>query len=181
NAITNTSTNDVINHYCFSVTNSAHGSSFTGTMTLVWNRQNMQASINNLDLFLYNMSSSSLVASSVSLVDNVEHIYVPQLPAGRYDLEVLKHGGAITTTNETYALSFEFFSVQLSVTSTTNGILLSWPVFPDGFQPQAAASPMNSSWNWINTTPAITNGQNFLPMGTGSASEYFRLCRFRSP
>ena len=184
NAITNATTNDFINHYCFSVTNSAKSTPFTGTMTLVWNRQNMLTTINNLDLFLYNMANGSLVASSVSSVDNVEHIYVPQLPAGRYDLEVLKHGGGATnfaTTSETYALVFEFFSVKLTVTPTPGGLLMSWPVFPDGFQLQAASNPTAPSWNWVSATPTITNGQYSVFVGTGITEEYFRLCRFRSP
>jgi hypothetical protein len=181
NAITNATTNDFINHYCFSVTNSTRSSPFTATITLVWNRQNTQATINNLDLFLYNMNGGTLVASSVSQVDNVEHIYIPQLPAGRYDLEVLKHGGAITTASETYALAFEFFSVQLSVTPAAGGVLVSWPVFPDGFQVQATTDPTAGMWNVVNTTPTITNGQNTLLIGTGSASQFFRLNRFRSP
>ncbi len=184
NAITNSATNDFINHYCFTVSNGVHGASFTGTMTLVWNRQNTKATINNLDLFLYDMNTGSLIASSVSQVDNVEHIYLPQLPAGRYDLEVLKHGGVVpnfTTASETYALAFEFFSVQLTVTPTPGGLLLSWPVYPDGFQPQSTASPSAPSWNWVNTTPTITNGQNTLLIGTGSVGEYFRLYRYRFP
>ena len=183
-AITNTAANDVINHYCFSVTNSAGSAPFTGTMTLVWNRQNMQATINNLDLFLYDMKSGSLVASSVSQVDNVEHVYVPQLPPGRYDLEVLKHGGILpgfTTPAETYALAFEFFSMQLSVTTTTNGVWLSWPVFPDGFQLQTCSSLDTPSWAGVSMTPTITNGQNRVLVGTGVPWEYFRLYRFRFP
>jgi hypothetical protein len=181
NSITNTNSTDVINHYCFSVTNSARSAPFTGTMTLVWNRQNMQATINNLDLFLYDMKSGSLVASSVSQVDNVEHIYVPQLPPGRYDLEVLKHGGTITTPSENYALAYEFFAVQLSVTATAGGVWLSWPVYPDGFQLQTCSSLNTSSWTGVSMTPTITNGQNRVLVGTGIPWEYFRLYRYRFP
>ena len=184
NSITNTAATDVINHYCFSVTNSAGNSPFTGTMTLVWNRQNTRTNINNLDLFLYNLNGGSLIASSVSQVDNVEHIYVPQLPPGRYDLEVLKHGGAstnFTTNSETYALAFEFFAVQLSVTPAAGGVLLSWPVYPDGFELQAASIPTAATWNSISTTPTITNGQKYLLLGTGDGGEFFRLLRFRFP
>jgi hypothetical protein len=111
----------------------------------------------------------------------VEHIYVPQLPPGRYDLEVLKHGGANTTASETYALAFEFFSVQLTVTPTAGGLLLNWPVYPDGFQPQSTASLTAPSWNWVNSTLTITNGQYHVLVGTGITTEYFRLYRFRSP
>ena len=188
NAITNATTNDFINHYCFSVTNNAKNAPFTGTMTLVWNRQNTQATINNLDLFLYNMANGSLVASSVSSVDNVEHIYVPQLPAGRCCsiLEVFfKHGGALDQLHnhfwQMHALVFEFFSVKLTATPTPGGLLMVWPVFPDGFQPQAASSATAPSWTWISATPAITNGKYSVFVGTGVSAEYFRLYRFRSP
>jgi Subtilase family len=180
NAITNSAITDAINHYCFSVTNSAGNSPFTGTMTLVWNRHYTTATINNLDLFLYNMKNGSLIASSISQVDNVEHIYVPQLPAGRYDLEVVKHGGAIAnfiTAPETYALAFEFFSVQLSITPVTGGLLVSWPVYPDGFQLQSSSSLASPSWNYVATT--VTNGQNCALVGIGGAGDFFRL--FRNP
>lgn len=180
NTISSSSTMDAINHYCFSVANSAGDSPFSATMTLVWNRQLNQTNINNLDLFLYDMNKGSLVASSTSRVDNVEHIFLPQLPAGRYDLEVLKHGGSITTTSEIYALAFEFFATRLTVTPAAGGVLVSWPVFPDGFQLQTASSP-NGSWSNIGATPAITNGQNCVLVGTGIPVEYFRLARWRDP
>jgi hypothetical protein len=81
----------------------------TATITLVWNRQLNEMNINNLELFLYDATSGALVASSESAVDNVEHIRVDNLPAGRYNFQVLKHGGAgRVSANETYGLAFEF-------------------------------------------------------------------------
>ncbi len=180
NTVSSGPTNDAINHYCFRVTNGAGGSPFSATITLVWNRQYNQTSINNLDLFLYDMSNGNLVASSTSRVDNVEHIFLPQLPAGRYDLEVLKHGGSIVSASETYALAFEFFAAQLTVTPVPGGVLLSWPVYPDAFQLQSCNGP-KSPWSFVSATPGITNGQNFVFAGTGIPMEYFRLCRWRDP
>lgn len=93
-------------HYLFDVT-SATGRTMTATLT--WNRHQGQSGINNLDLFLYNALSGTLVASSESLVDNVEHICSTNLPPGRYDLQVLKQGGSgRVTASETYGLAFEF-------------------------------------------------------------------------
>jgi hypothetical protein len=93
-------------HYLFDVT-SVTGRTMTATLT--WSRHQGQVAINNLDLFLYNALSGTLVASSQSLVDNVEHICATNLPPGRYDLQVLKQGGAgRVTASETYALAFEF-------------------------------------------------------------------------
>ena len=40
-----------------------------------------------------------MVAESDSLVDNVEHIYLPSLGAGLYDLEVVKRGNSGTNTD----------------------------------------------------------------------------------
>jgi Subtilase family len=180
NTISSSSPKDTINHYCFSVNNGAGGSPFSATITLVWNRQLNQSAINNLDLFLYDMTNGNLVASSTSLVDNVEHIFLPQLPAARYDLEVLKHGGAMVSPSETYALAFEFFAARLNVKPVAGGVLVSWPVYPDAFQLQSCNGP-NSPWSFVGATPGITNGQNCVFAGTGIPAQYFRLCRWRDP
>lgn len=73
----------------------------TLTATLIWLRQSGCSNINNLDLSLLT-ESGELLAASTSTVDNVEHLHLPALPAGRYLLEV---SGA---ADETYALAFDF-------------------------------------------------------------------------
>jgi hypothetical protein len=181
NWITNTLATDAINHYCFEVTNSAGTSPFTGTMTLVWNRHYNTPTINNLSLYLYNMANGNLMASSTSSVDNIQHIYVPSLPAGRYDLEVLKHGGTITSTTENYALAFEFFAIQVAITPSTNGLLMvTWPAYPDAFQLQVTyslASPI--SWIGVASTLNPTNGQYFVFLNpVVESAQYFRLYRY---
>jgi len=93
NTNTSSSTSDGVNHYYFNVTNGVSEAMFTATATLVWNRQRNKSGINNLNLFLYNAANSNLVAVSTSAVDNVEHIFVPNLAQGRYDLQVWKAGG----------------------------------------------------------------------------------------
>ena len=46
-------------------------------------------------------------------MDNVQHIYVPNLPRGRYDLQVVKYGGiSELTPSETYALAFQFYPIS---------------------------------------------------------------------
>ena len=100
---------DGVNHYYFDVTNSMNGADYIATATLVWSRHLGETNINDLDLYLYNCANSSVVACSTSRVDNVEHIWLPQLPPGRYDLQVLKNGGTnVVSDAETYALAFEF-------------------------------------------------------------------------
>ena len=113
--LASSATNDAVNDYFFNASNGAV------TATLVWNRQLGQTNINDLDLFLFNAANSNLVACSTSRVDNVEHIFVPQLAAGRYDLQVLKNGGTnVVSDAETYALAWAFVSPTLSIADVRN-------------------------------------------------------------
>jgi hypothetical protein len=45
--------------------------------------------ISNGDLFLYDAVTGTQIALSTSVVDNVEHLYLPSLKAGLYDLQVV--------------------------------------------------------------------------------------------
>jgi hypothetical protein len=179
NTISSTASSDSVNHYYFNVSNGMNNASFTATATLVWNRQLNKTSINNLDLFLYNVASSNLVDSSTSLVDNVEHLWLPQLPNGRYDLQVLKHGGNNTvSSSETYAVAFEFFSMSLRVAPSGTNVVLTWPVYPDGFVVQTTSSLTPPVvWSTLNATSLVTNNQNQVTLGAGNTSQFFRLQR----
>jgi hypothetical protein len=174
-----TATSNGVVHYRFNLTNAASSSPFTVTATLVWNRQKRKVNINNLDLLLVNADSGTLVAGSTSLVDNVEHIYLPQLPPGRYDLQVWKRGGAFVSAAEPYALAFEFFSQPLNITSTADGTLLTWPVYPAGFTVQVAtnlAPPL--TWTSLtNLAPTLTDGQNCVLWPPTEGVQVFRLIR----
>jgi hypothetical protein len=179
NTITSSATSDEINHYYFNVTNGSSNAAFTATATLVWNRQLNKTNINNLNLFLYDAVSSNLVAASTSVVDNVEHIWLPQLPPGRYDLQVLKNGGLNPVSNsETYALAFEFFSLSLKVVPSGTNVVLTWPIYPTGFTINTATSltpPI--TWNTLNATPTVINSQNQVTLGVTNASQFFQLQR----
>jgi hypothetical protein len=179
---TNTSgaSSDEIDHYYFNVTNSFSNAIFAATATLVWNRQRSQTNINDLNLFLYNAANSNLVVSSTSLVDNVEHIFVPQLAPGRYDLQVWKAGGIprvnIVSSSETYALAWEFSSTLLNVAPSGGNLLLSWPIYPDGFVLASATNLVASiTWNTNNPVPLVTNGQNQVLVIATNAGQFFRL------
>jgi hypothetical protein len=165
-----------VNHYYFNVTNALVNSSFAATATLVWNRQVNQTNINDLNLFLYNCANSNLVACSTSIVDNVEHIFLPKLPQGRYDLQVWKAGGnAIVSTSETYALAWTFSSTQLAISKIGTNVNLSWPVYPAGFAVAATTNLTSPNWQ-TNLPPAVfTNGQNIISVPTTNAAEFFRL------
>jgi autotransporter-associated beta strand protein len=97
---------------------------YTFTATLDWERhfnsnQSVPLGINNLDLYLYNTTTDTLVDSSNSTVNNVQCVYDQGLqPGDRYDLEVLKTGGipgvtlGVVSNSETYALAFNFTAMQ---------------------------------------------------------------------
>jgi hypothetical protein len=176
---TNTSSSlpasDGVNHYYFNLTSN---SLFTGTATLVWNRQLNTTGINQLDLYLYNATSGSLIALSSNTVDNVKHISVPHLPPGRYDLQVLKSSGNSVSSSETYALAFEFFTMPLSLTPSGNNVVITWPDYPAGFVLESTATPTSSgSWSAVSATPTVTNNQNSVTISTSSGQQFFRLNR----
>ena len=105
--VANTPTSETVNHYLIDLRGA--NQTFTVKASLVWMRQQGQLAINDLDLFLYDAVSNTLIASSQSTVDNVEHLFLTNLPPSRYDLQVLKNGGAKRITgSESYALAFEF-------------------------------------------------------------------------
>ena len=169
--IASSATNDTVNHYFF---NAAGGSI---TATLVWNRQLGATNINDLDLFLFNAANSHLVACSTSRVDNVEHIFVPPLAAGRYDLQVLKNGGTnVVSDAETYALAWAFISPTLSIAKSGANAVLTWPVYPADFGVETATNLISPNWTTNNVSAAaVTNNMNSLFLNATNASQFFRL------
>ena len=146
---------DAVHHYFFDLRNDSNRV-FTLTATLVWNRQFGQTAINNLDLFLYDAGTSILLAASQSAVDNVEHLYVTNLPPRRYDLQVLKRGGvSAVTQSETYALAFDFgppIAAQLANPSRVG----------NAFQVQVMGEPYTryavlGTDDFLTWTPVATN------------------------
>jgi hypothetical protein len=107
NTISSSATKDAVHHFFFDL-RSDSGRVFTLTATVTWHRDLNQTSLNNLDLFLFDAVKGSQLAASQSGVDNVEHLYLTNLPAGRFDLQVLKHGGSALQKDEVYALAFDF-------------------------------------------------------------------------
>ena len=103
---------------------------------------------------------------STSLVDNVEHVYVPQLAQGRYDLQVWKAGGipglTIVSAAEPYALAWEFFSTFLTATPSGGDLLLSLRLIRTAScwhrRPASCRQLFGSTGN--NPAPVVTNGQN---------------------
>ncbi len=106
-SLSTSGTSDAVDHYFFQL-KAGDSASFTFTSTLVWERHQNQTTINNLDLFLYDADSGALITNSISTVDNVEHLYIPQLAPGNYVLQVVKLATGKVSVSENYALAFAF-------------------------------------------------------------------------
>jgi hypothetical protein len=168
---------DAVNHYYFNLS-SFPGSQFTLTTTLVWNRDSGQSAVNDLNLFLYNTADGSLVAASTSTVDNVEHLFLTSLPAGRYDLQVEKNPTAQVSANETYGLAFEFFNMSLSIAQTNGSVAISWPLTPTGFSLESTASLIPPApWTTVLASVSTSNGRNLAILPISEQSQFFRLAR----
>jgi hypothetical protein len=131
----------------------------------------------NLELFLYDTASNTLVTCSTSSVDNVEHIFVPKLPAGRYDLQVLKRN-TLPASAEDYALAFDFAPVQLSMARSDTNVVVSWPASPAGFVLQTAAdfdAPV--SWQDVSAHSVLSNEMNTVTLPPAAAMQFYRLFR----
>jgi len=186
---TSSSSSDVIHHYYFNVTNSGTAA-FLTSATLVWNRHSNASynpgisppniiGINNLRLYLYNTANSNLVICSTSAVNNVQHIYLPKLAPGRYDLQVWKAGGSgIVSTAEPYALAFAFMPVPvLSMGRSGTNVTVSWPAFPAGYLAQATTNLLPTPvWSTNNLLGfSVTNQQIVLPLPPTNQARFFRL------
>lgn len=177
NTNTSSSLADGVNHYFFNVTNSTGGAAYTLTTTLAWNRHQNVSAINNLFLYFYNAANSNLVASSTSAVDNVQHVFVPSLPQGRYDLQVWKAGGAgIATASEPYALAWAINTESLSVSGSKTNTVLSWPAYPAGFNVAGSPTLISPAWS-TNNLPGLgfSNNQNVVYLSATNNVQFFRL------
>jgi hypothetical protein len=171
NTNTGSGSANAVKHYFFNATNAVSNATFCVTATLVWLRHQGESGITNLNLYLYNAANSNLVAGSTSLVDNVEHIYVPKLARGRYDLQVWMAGGA-GSFSETYALAFNFAPPFIAQNGKT--VAVTWP----SYWGLDTTTNLASAWNLFTGTPTLTaNGYNqFIPPATNKPV-FFRLHR----
>jgi hypothetical protein len=101
------------NHYYFTLSGPEP---YALTSTLTWfgrfDSLSNSTVLNNLDLILLRIDNNTQQAISGSTVDNVEHLYVDGLTAGRYSLQVVKRGSiAQVSQEETYAVAFSFAPV----------------------------------------------------------------------
>jgi hypothetical protein len=100
----------------------------------------------NLDLVLTNSATGAVVAESRSSLDNVEHIYVPSLPAGTYTLTVSGPAGT------TYGLAW---------CSSSNGSPLATPT------PAPLPSPTPTPKPTSTPTPVLPPTPSPAPLPSG--------------
>src|SRR6185369_12725782 len=106
--------------------------------------------------------------------------FIRSLPAGRYDLQVQKNPVSQVSSNETYALAFEFFNVALTVSQTNTNVVLSWPIAPAGFHVQSTTNiTPPATWSDVNTLVTVdTNtSQNVTVVPMTDGNQFFRLQR----
>lgn len=186
--ITTTTYSDATDDYYFEC-DEADASSFKLTATLVWNRNATSLfngytlyELNNLDLFLYQEGADGyeLVASSVSTVDNVEHLYELDLEPGKYVLQVYKPEDELVTASETYALAFNFeegaplaASDASATTISSSAIQLDWSDNSDsetGFRIERRIS--GGSYSSLTTVDADAVTYTDSSCAAGTTYEY---------
>jgi hypothetical protein len=97
---------------------------YTGTVTIAWSPSVTFAGEGGYlqsDFNLLLFSGQDLVASSVSTVDTVEHLFVEALPAGPYELRVLRTNN--DADPETFGFAYNFVPQRLiqAVSRKTHG------------------------------------------------------------
>lgn len=109
-------------------------------------------------MILYNADDNTLIGASQSLMDNVEHLFVKNLPPARYNLQILKNGGFLpkrVTNDETYALAFDFGPPEPPV-------FLNPAIIGNEFQSLLVGEPnqtyvLQVTTNLVDWVPILTN------------------------
>jgi hypothetical protein len=88
----------------------------------------------------------------------------------------MKSGGVNPGNNsEPYALAFEFVSPSLTIAKSGTNVVISWPLYPDGFAVEST-SALVSNWS-TNGMPSstVTNNQNTILLSRNGTNQFFRL------
>jgi hypothetical protein len=173
----------VTDHYYFDC-NSSITNSFYLTSTLVWNRKSGRSTINNFELYLY-QDDGTLVGSSVSSVDNVEHLYQRHLQPGRYVLSIHRPAFSLQdgrdSTSETYALAFNFRaapapgapgSLSASVLSSSEIDLIWIDTSDDETNYRVERRPSGGTYSTIATLAADSTSYPDGGLASGTTYEY---------
>ncbi len=109
--------------------------------------------------------------------------WIPQTaPTNSWGCVFCSADGTLLTAGEfsgaIYSASNPLVKPKLKITTAANKSIVSWPLFPAGFQLQSASS-LTSSVNWTNAvSSAVTLGTNYYSTNSlASPSAFFRLAR----
>lgn len=181
NASVRSNTADNNRTYFFDVPEGAASSRFSAT--LVWHRATTYSAgsgysygLTNLDFALYSVTANTFTVgaalqTSASTVDNLEHLYVPALPPGRYALRVSSPSISPTT----YALAWRTLpTVTVAATSTIakeiDGTPASFTVTRTGPTTSPLYVPLNWGGTAVSGTHYIAPASSILiPVGSSSA------------
>jgi len=167
------------------------------SVALTWNReisgpnQNPASTLQNLDLRLYaasNMSpSGNALAESISTVDNVEHLYVLELSAGEYVIEVDSNGGVVeyglawrglqpeadpTVVSTTLDQDQETMTVMLQAPAATVGSIF--------YVESTAELGAQAVWNEVDSTQSGPDGGGHYQVKFEIPSETRQFWRIRT-
>jgi hypothetical protein len=65
----------------------------------------------------------------------------------------------------------------LSISQTSSGITLAWPLWATNFSPQEAKGSPVAFWSNIHTAPVSTNNQNLITLPLGPGPNFYRLSK----
>jgi hypothetical protein len=146
---------------------------------LVWAKHAQSTSINHLNLLLCRTADGGLTVSSQSPVDNLQHLYLPGLSPGGYDLQVVSQasGSLIPfASSEAYALAVSFTTGGLGIQPGASGVQIVWPVYPAGqVLQQIGALRVGMNWTTVSNQASINNGQNVAALNAAGSAMFFRL------
>jgi hypothetical protein len=127
---------------------------------------NFASTLADLNLRLRNSTSSfslgTVVAESTSALDNVEHIYVPALPAGRYALEVSGPAGT------TYGIAWNGISSTVGTPTVVAPAITTQPVARSVTEGQPATFSVTAT----GTTPRYQWAKGGTAIAGATAASY---------
>jgi hypothetical protein len=179
-SITNAqATVDAVHHYYIDLP--AGPASYVVTLTLTWHRRDGFSQANDLDLHFINPTTGASVGKSDTFANNVEHIHLPAVPPGTYDIQVLKNGGpGRVTPDELYALAIDASAATLRITTNPqpSAVEVRWPFTPPGLILETASQlGGNPVWSVVTGEPAIVGEEFVKTVASTNAAQFFRLRR----
>ena len=170
---------DRVENYYFDLPGTS--SFYDATATITWHQRDGETDINNLDLYLYNADTGVLISSSASSVDNVEHIFKTDLPAGRYALQIVKREADRISTDEPVAFAFNFepsvaptAPTGLAATATSEStISLTWNDNDNTETAYRVERSLTTATGFVTIANLPANSESYTDNGLSQETQYF--------